>query len=93
MKTTITDVSVRKRVLLVCVYNKRGTLITHDIIYRLFMTYGEICKILIFEKCKNWKIFVEMETLEAAEKAREGLNNHSLFDDGSKMTVYYAKVD
>ncbi|KAL4442335.1 hypothetical protein ABPG74_005676 [Tetrahymena malaccensis] len=92
-KTTISDVSVKKRVLLVCVYNKKGTLITHDIIYRLFMKYGEIYKILIFDKCKNWKIFVEMATLEQAEKARDGLNNYQLFEDGSKMTVYYAKVD
>lgn len=57
------------------------------------MKYGEIQKILIFEKCKNWKIFVEMETLDQADKAREALNNYQLYDDGSKMTVYYAKVD
>jgi len=69
-------VPVRKRVLLVCVYNKKGTLITHDVIYRLFMKYGEIHKILIFEKCKNWKIFVEMETLDQADRAREALNNY-----------------
>jgi len=57
------------------------------------MKYGEIHKILIFEKCKNWKIFVEMETLDQADRARQALDNYSLFDDGSKMTVYYAKVD
>ena len=37
-----------KRVLLVCVYNKSGTLITHDIFYRLFSNYGVVQKILIF---------------------------------------------
>lgn len=34
-----------------------------------------------------------METLEQAERARDALNNHTLFEDGSKMTVHYAKVD
>ena len=42
-------------VLLVCIYNKYGNVITHDYFYQMFGHYGEIVKILIFEKAKVWK--------------------------------------
>ena len=45
-------------VLLVCIYNKYGNVITHDYFYNLFCQYGEIVKILIFEKAKVWKTFI-----------------------------------
>lgn len=32
-------------VLLVCIYNKNSTLITHDILYKAFSEYGEIYKV------------------------------------------------
>lgn len=35
-------------VLLVCIYNKHGNILTHDYFYQLFNQYGEIVKILIF---------------------------------------------
>jgi len=40
-------------VLLVCIYNKNSTLITHDIIYKAFSHYGEIYKAI---KIKNLEI-------------------------------------
>jgi hypothetical protein len=46
-------------VLLVCIYNQFGNVITHDYLYQLFCPYGTIVKILIFEKAKVWKAFVE----------------------------------
>lgn len=46
-------------VLLVCIYNQFGNIITHDYLYQLFSPYGSIVKILIFEKAKVWKTFVE----------------------------------
>ena len=30
----------KKKVLLACIYNKKGFLFTHDIFYRLFSQYG-----------------------------------------------------
>lgn len=33
------------KVILVCVYNISGNLITHDIFYRLFSKYGEVIKV------------------------------------------------
>ena len=48
-------------VLLVCVYNRFGNIITHDYLYQLFNPYGDIVKILIFEKAKVWKTFIEFK--------------------------------
>jgi hypothetical protein len=63
-KLSYTDIPKTTKVLLVCIFNKNSTIITHDILYRLFNEHGEVIKILIFEKSKLWKAFVEMETLE-----------------------------
>ena len=52
------DAEVYGPVLLVCIYNKYGNVITHDYFYQLFSQYGEIVKILIFEKAKVWKTFI-----------------------------------
>lgn len=54
------------KVLLVCIYNISGNIVTHDIYYKLFSNFGEVKKILIFEKSKVWKSFVELDSIEAA---------------------------
>lgn len=79
-------------VLLVCVYNINGKIISHDIFYRLFCEYGEVLKILIFDKSKVWKTFIELESSDAAENAKQGLNNFVIFDDGSKINVFYSNL-
>ena len=81
------------RVLLVCVYNKSGNLITHDVFYRLFSKFGEVRKVLIFEKSKVWKTFVEMESAEVAVEAKLRLNNHMLFEDGSRMNIFFSNLE
>jgi hypothetical protein len=45
----------------VCIYNQFGNIITHDYLYQLFCPHGTIVKILIFEKAKVWKAFVEYD--------------------------------
>ena len=57
-------------VLLVCIYNNTGKIITHDYFYENFSPFGEIVKILIFEKAKVWKTFVEFRNVEQAEHAK-----------------------
>ena len=47
---------------------------------------------LIFEKSKVWKIFVEMQTLEGASLVIKHLNGKELFEDGSKMNIFYSKM-
>ena len=36
-------------VLLVCVYNITGKIISHDIFYRLFSQYGEVLRVKLFK--------------------------------------------
>ena len=79
-------------VLLVCIYNKFGNIITHDYFYQLFSQYGQIVKILIFEKAKVWKTFVQFTTTHSAKVALENLNNHLVFEDGSKMNIFTSKL-
>lgn len=40
----------KTRVLLAIVQNKSGAIITHNIFYKLFTKFGQVDKILIFEK-------------------------------------------
>lgn len=49
-------------VLLVCIYNIHGYQIIHEMLYNLFTQYGEVLKILIFEKSKILKSFIEFRT-------------------------------
>lgn len=79
-------------VLLVCIYNKYGNIITHDYFYQLFSQYGEIVKILIFEKAKVWKTFIEFTDQASAKVAMVNMNNHVVFEDGSKMNIFPSKL-
>lgn len=79
-------------VLLVCIYNQFGNIITHDYLYQLFSPHGTIIKILIFEKAKVWKAFVEYDKINEAEKALHLLNNKVIFEDGSKMNIFRSKL-
>lgn len=78
--------------LLVCIYNQFGNVITHDYLYQLFSPHGTIVKILIFEKAKVWKTFVEYTHPTEAEKALLHLNNKVIFEDGSKMNIFRSKL-
>jgi hypothetical protein len=75
-------------VLLVCVYNKSGAIITHDQFCKLFSEWGDVQRVLIFKKAKVWKTFVEMESPVAAQIAMERLNNAPILPDGSKMNIF-----
>ena len=86
------DQSPEGPVLLVCIYNQYGNIITHDYLYQLFCPYGAIVKILIFEKAKVWKAFVEYQHTSEAEKALIHLNNKIIFEDGSKMNIFRSKL-
>lgn len=79
-------------VLLVCIYNQFGNIITHDYLYQLFCPYGSIVKILIFEKAKVWKTFIEYSQVEESEKALLHLDNKVIFEDGSKMNIFRSKL-
>lgn len=40
----LTDTKITP-VILVCIYNKNSTLITHDLLYNVFSAYGKILKV------------------------------------------------
>lgn len=73
-------------VLLIIIPNPSSTLLTHSVFYRMFSQYGDVEKILIFEKSRIWKAFVEMASEEGALLAQEGLNGTTL-QDGGVMNV------
>lgn len=50
-------------------------------------------KILIFEKSKVWKTFVEMDSIENAMEAKMRLNNYVLFEDGSRMNIFFSNLE
>lgn len=79
-------------VLLVCIFNKYGNVITHDYFYQLFSPYGDIVKILIFEKAKVWKTFIEFSQEGSARTALLHMNNHVVFEDGGKMNIFSSKL-
>lgn len=80
-------------VILVCIYNKNNTLITHDQLYNVFSACGKILRILIFEKVKVWKAFVEFSSTEEAVEAKRNLNEFILLNDGTKMNIYFSNLD
>jgi hypothetical protein len=83
---------IKTKVLLACVMNKNAILITHDIIYKLFSNFGQVNKILIFEKNKLWKFFVEMNTIEQAEKAFISLNQCKFIEDDGTLNLFYSNM-
>lgn len=58
------DTGANTRVLLVIVSNPQSQILPHSFFYGYFSNYGEVYKILIFEKGKLWKCFIEMATLQ-----------------------------
>jgi hypothetical protein len=75
-------------VLLLIIPNPSSSILPHSLFYRLFAPYGDVEKILIFEKSRIWKAFVEMGSEAAARRAQEGLNGTSIMDGGI-MNVYF----
>lgn len=56
-------------VLLVIIPNPNSTILPHSFFYRLFSPYGEVVKILIFEKSRLWKTFIEMGSPDETRRA------------------------
>lgn len=79
-------------VILVCIHNVGNSLITHELLHTVFSTYGKILRILVFEKSKKWKAFVEYSDPEAAVQARENLNEFLLFSDGTRLNIYHSNL-
>ncbi|CAD8122961.1 unnamed protein product [Paramecium sonneborni] len=79
------------RVLLVIVQNPQSIILPHSLFYRYFSNYGEVNKILIFEKGKLWKCFIEMASLQQAKISQQQLNGCQLYEQ-TIMNVYYSTL-
>ncbi|CAD8114321.1 unnamed protein product [Paramecium sonneborni] len=79
------------KVLLVIVQNPQSIILPHSLFYRYFSNFGEVNKILIFEKGKLWKCFIEMATLQQARFSQQQLNGCQLYDQ-TIMNVYYSTL-
>ncbi|EAS03833.2 polypyrimidine tract-binding protein (macronuclear) [Tetrahymena thermophila SB210] len=66
------------KVLLVMVQNPQDEVIEHRIIFEKFSFFGEVEQILIFSKKQPWKLFVDMNSIEVAIKAKNALENSSI---------------
>ncbi|EAR93575.3 RNA recognition motif protein (macronuclear) [Tetrahymena thermophila SB210] len=76
------------RVLLVTLVNNvNNTVLQHNVYYQAFSNYGEVQRILIFQKISPWATFIEMDTVENARNARQKLNNFQILPDGTKFVI------
>ncbi|CAD8077088.1 unnamed protein product [Paramecium primaurelia] len=82
------------KVVLLCIQNKKQLTITHDQIYKHFSQYGQIEKILIFEKTQIWKVFLETKNKETAQNLIKLCNNNILNSDNSlRMQLYPSNLE
>ncbi len=91
-KKSNTPQKAESNILLVCILNFKSLQITPVFLYHLFVKYGAVKKVLIFEKNLVWKAFVEMGSAEEAQKAKSYLDNYLLFNDGSKLNIHYSNL-
>ncbi|KAL4510793.1 hypothetical protein ABPG72_004947 [Tetrahymena utriculariae] len=66
------------KVLLVMVQNPQDEVIEHRIIFEKFSFFGEVEQILIFSKKQPWKMFVDMNSIDVAIRAKNALENSSI---------------
>ncbi|CAK61215.1 unnamed protein product (macronuclear) [Paramecium tetraurelia] len=78
-------------VILVLVTNKQGKVLEHSQFFRTFSVFGQVKKILIFERKIIWKVFIEYETAQQAQQAL--ILDGTLFDYQLKMRVHLSQRD
>jgi len=81
-------------VILVCVHDLQDDIvITHDYLYSIFSTYGEVLRILIFERSNTFKAFLEYSNPKSALAARKNLNRAILFQGRCRMSIYPSNLN
>ncbi|CAD8172034.1 unnamed protein product [Paramecium pentaurelia] len=78
-------------VILVLVTNKQGKVLEHSQFFRTFSVFGQVKKILIFERKIIWKVFIEYENAQQAQAAL--VLDGTLFDYQLKMRVHLSQRD
>jgi len=76
-------------VILVCVHDLQDDIIVnHSLLYSIFSNYGEVLRILIFERSNTLKAFLEYTTPQSAVLAKKNLNRALLFQGRCRMSIY-----
>lgn len=83
--------STDSNVLLLIIPNPSSTILPHSTFYKLFSDYGDVHKILIFEKARVWKAFIEMGNPAQAKNAQINLNGVEV-SEGITMNVYFLNI-
>lgn len=81
-----------KSILLVLLHNLSNVTLSCDYFKHLFSTFGDVKKILIFEKNVPIKAFIEMSSEKEAVAAQNALNNTFLPNDQGKINVYLSEL-
>ena len=59
--------------------------------YEIFSKYGIVNKILIFERGKITKVFIEMNDKEIANTIQKNLDNTMIMNNKYKINIYFSK--
>lgn len=61
-----------------------------DVLFAVFNKYGEVLRIIIFDKDKSQQALVEMGDAPQATKAKESVNGQHIYSASNMMTVQYS---
>lgn len=76
-------------VILVCIHDlQEDIVVNHNLLYSIFSQYGEVLRILIFERSNTFKAFLEYQTPQIALIAKKNLNRMLLFQGRCRMSIY-----
>ncbi|CAD8094439.1 unnamed protein product [Paramecium sonneborni] len=81
-----------KILLLIITYLPHSFPLTNDFLFETFKQYGEVKKILIFERGKTNKAFVEYNEVKQAISARRNMIGKSLTPQGGKLLIHYSRL-
>ncbi|CAD8085504.1 unnamed protein product [Paramecium primaurelia] len=81
-----------KILLLIITYLPQSFPLTNDFLFETFKQYGEVKKILIFERGKTNKAFVEYHEVKQAILARRNMIGKSLTPQGGRLLIHYSRL-
>jgi RNA recognition motif-containing protein len=77
------------KVILVCVHDiDSNIIINHNHLYSMFSPYGNIQRILIFDRTNTFKAFIEYDSVQSSIMARKHMNRALIFDGRYRMSIY-----
>ncbi|CAD8136081.1 unnamed protein product [Paramecium octaurelia] len=81
-----------KILLLIITYLPPSFPLTNDYLFETFKQYGEIKKILIFERGKTNKAFIEYYDIKHAIQARRDMMGKSITIQGGRLLIHFSRL-